>query len=52
MTRPELGTVGSDITSQTLRLNEAAVWKEPTLLFPQNQASEVAAGNTVHRWEG
>lgn len=37
---------------QTLRLNEAAVWKEPTLLFPQNQASEVAAGNTIHRWEG
>lgn len=33
--RPELGTLGSDVTSQELGLNEAIVWKERTLIFPQ-----------------
>lgn len=35
MARPELGTVGSDVTSQEFRLKKAGVWKEATLLFPQ-----------------
>lgn len=37
------GTVSSDVTSQEFGLNEVAVWKEPTPLFPLS--AEVTAGH-------